>query len=113
MKEMKKQLKQVKTDVSELKLDMGEVKSTVARYEVLLEAHAGKLLEHDDRFDRLENQLASFRREVLAGQDKMITIMQRGEQERLFMLTLIQRNQSAIEGHDKELVIIKEHVGIE
>jgi len=43
-----------------------------------------KLLEHDDRFEKIDEKIDDFRREVLTGQEEMVTILQRLDQERIF-----------------------------
>lgn len=124
MEEMKKQLNNVaeRVDNLEVKVDNFEVKvdkrfkqvdARLDRHEVLLEAHSEKLLEHDDRFDRLENQIADFRRDMSTRFDKVMTLLQDGKQERIFMLEWIKRNDKTILRHDEEIGLIKEHVGIE
>lgn len=43
-----------------------------------------KLFEHDDRFEGLEKEIGDFKRETLDGQEQMITILKRLDQERIF-----------------------------
>jgi len=43
-----------------------------------------KLDEHDKRFDTLEADFHDFKNQMLTGQDQMLTILRRLDEERLF-----------------------------
>ena len=134
MKEMKKQLSEVVETVGELRVqvdgletrfdgleekatvlqtDVSGLKDNVAQHGELLNAHANKLLQHDDRFDSLDEQIADFRREMTTRFDQVMTLLQTGQQERLFMLEWVKRNDKIIFRHDEEIGVIKEHIGLE
>ena len=66
-----------------------------------------KLEEHDRRFDKLENDFGGFRREVLTGQDKIMEILERLDQERIFTTAWVARIEKEVEANTKEIARIK------
>jgi len=68
-----------------------------------------KILEHDRRFDQVEDKLNNLRREILDGQDGMMTILKRLDQERIFTVEWIKRMENQIE-EQKEKIKIHEDV---
>ncbi|MCL5774274.1 MAG: hypothetical protein M1536_07865 [Firmicutes bacterium] len=71
-----------------------------------------KLLEHDRRFDRLEEKfdkkIDSLRDEFLTRTDKILVILQRLDQERVFTNEAIRRLEEQQENQQKELNKIKQ-----
>lgn len=61
-----------------------------------------KLIEHDERLDQMVTKTAfnSFRNEMLTGQDKIITILKRLDEERFSIIDWLKR-------HDLEINKIK------
>lgn len=45
-----------------------------------------KLLEHDEQFVSIREEISQLRREILQGQDEMMTILRRLDQERILQL---------------------------
>lgn len=43
-----------------------------------------KLLEHDDRFEQMDEKIDNFRQEYLEGQEQMITNLKCPDEERIF-----------------------------
>lgn len=43
-----------------------------------------KLFEHDKRFDQLTDEFQEFKDQVLSGQDELLSIVRRLDQERVF-----------------------------
>lgn len=67
-----------------------------------------KLFEHDDRFEKLEKEIGDFRRETLDGQEQMITILKRLDQERIFTAEWIRRIEADVETNKMEVIKIKQ-----
>ena len=55
-----------------------------------------KLLRHDQRFDHLKAEMRQMRREYLHGQDQIMVILKRLDEERLFTTHWIQRIEAKI-----------------
>jgi archaellum component FlaC len=66
-----------------------------------------KLEEHDKRFDKLGNDFGGFRREMLTAQDKMMEILERLDQERIFTAAWVARIEKEVEENAKEIARIK------
>jgi len=66
-----------------------------------------KLLEHDNHFVGLRQEISDLRKENLAGQDEMITILRRLDQERIFTTEWIKRIEGDVEKHRLEIDKIK------
>jgi hypothetical protein len=70
-----------------------------------------KLLEHDDQFvqiiKKIDDDVGGLRREMLDGQDQMMTILKRLDQERIFTVEWIKRMEKDIETHGDEIKRIK------
>ena len=64
-----------------------------------------KLLEHDDRFTQIEEKMASDKRDLMDTLDKILFIVQRMDQERVFTNAHLKR-------HDEDITRIKVHVGL-
>lgn len=62
-----------------------------------------KLFEHDDRFDRIEKKAEDFRDQMLTGMDKMMVVLERLDQERIFTTETIHRVQREVERQQKEI----------
>ena len=69
-----------------------------------------KLLEHDEKLKELvtKREFREFRNEVLAGQDKILTIVQRLDQERVFTNEKIKRLEESVKIQQVEINKIKE-----
>ena len=50
-----------------------------------------KLFEHDKRFDQLDYDFKEFKDQVLSGQDEILTVVRRLDQERIFTTSWISR----------------------
>jgi len=66
-----------------------------------------KLLEHDDEFEKTRGELKIFRDDVLSGQDRMMVILQRLDQERVFTNETIKRLEMSIKTQETEINKIK------
>lgn len=68
-----------------------------------------KLLEHDEKIETLvtKPEFQEFRDEVLTGQDKMITILQRLDEERVFTNKWINDIEKKVEENKDEIKKLK------
>lgn len=64
-----------------------------------------KLLEHDDRFDQVDQQIKNLDDKVNTRLDQILTIVQRLDQERLFTFELYKRLEKDMERVKKILKI--------
>jgi len=80
-----------------------------------------KLLEHDKRFEDLttEVEFGALRSEILHGQDEMMIILKRLDEERVFTLEWVKRLEQELEDqrqkltrHDIEIKEMKEKLKI-
>lgn len=69
-----------------------------------------KLLEHDDRFDKTDSKIDEFRGEFLQGQDEIMTILKRLDQERIFTAEWIKRIENDIEQQKEEIEAQKQKI---
>ncbi len=69
-----------------------------------------KLLEHDEQFDKIEEKLDKMvtREEYLQGQDEMMTILRRLDQERIFTAEWVKRIEKEVEQHGIEIAKMKQ-----
>lgn len=69
-----------------------------------------KLVEHDDRLDQMltKKEFNEFKDQFFSGQDKMMVILQRLDQERIFTQEWIRRIEKEVENHTKELSKVKQ-----
>lgn len=69
-----------------------------------------KLLEHDERLSEMvtKGEFQEFRREVTTANEKMITILERLDQERIFTAEWIKRIESDVERHSQEIARMKQ-----
>jgi hypothetical protein len=67
-----------------------------------------KLFEHDKRFDQLDYDFKEFKNQVLSGQDEILTIVRRLDQERIFTTSWISRIEKEVEKHWEEITKIKQ-----
>jgi hypothetical protein len=69
-----------------------------------------KLLEHDDRFDRLEKQVTTKDdlKEIKDTLEGIATIVQRLDQERIFTAEWVKRIENEVEKHRQEIIKIKQ-----
>lgn len=68
-----------------------------------------KLVEHDSKLDHMatKKDLADLEDKIFAGQDKMMQILQRLDQERIFTQEWIRRVEREVSDHTKEISRIK------
>lgn len=64
-----------------------------------------KLLEHDDRFNEMDQKIDRHHGEVLTRLDKLVTAVERIDQERLFSVHRLNR-------HEKDIDRLKQRVGL-
>jgi len=69
------------------------------------ETIAKRFSDIDVRFDEMDSKITNFRNEVLTGLDKILVIVQRVDQERVFANATIKRHQEKIENIEKVLNI--------
>ena len=66
-----------------------------------------KLLGHDDKFEKLEEKISSevggLREEFLKGQDQMMKILTRLDDERVFTIEAIRRMQDELDQQKKQI----------
>ncbi len=67
-----------------------------------------KLFEHDDEFVAVNKKIDDFRRETLNGQEQMITILKRLDQERIFTAEWIRRIETDVEVNKEEIIKMKQ-----
>jgi hypothetical protein len=68
-----------------------------------------KLIEHDHRFQEMltKAEFHEFKDQIMTGMDKMLVILQRLDQERIFTNQAIQRIQKQIDEQQKDILRIK------
>ncbi|OGY41764.1 MAG: hypothetical protein A2Y82_02710 [Candidatus Buchananbacteria bacterium RBG_13_36_9] len=66
-----------------------------------------KLLEHDDRFEKLEGKMDENFRKVNDTLESIVTIVQRLDQERIFTAEWVKRIEKEVEDHTKEIKDMK------
>jgi len=68
-----------------------------------------KLIEHDDKFDKLvtKSEFNEFKDSFFQGQDQMMAILTRLDQERVFTVERIKRIEKKVEDQQIELMQIK------
>lgn len=71
-----------------------------------------KLLEHDEEFAAIRQEIADLHRETLQGQDEMIGILRRLDQERIFTTEWIRRNEIEAQKQQSEVLKLKEFLKI-
>lgn len=67
-----------------------------------------KLLEHDNYFDEMREEFNQKFNQVLTSLDKVMVIVQRLDQERLFTFEIIKRMQKDIDNNQKDLNRVKQ-----
>ena len=79
------------------------------KVEASLDKVIKKLVEHDEKFDNMvtKDEFAEFRDEMLNGQDKMMTILQRLDEERIFTNKWIGEIEEQVEESKNEINKIK------
>jgi len=85
-------------DAHDVRFDAIEDK--LKQHDASLKAIADKLLEHDDHFARLEEEGYKWRQEFLKGQDAIMKILHKLDQERIFTTEWMKRNDLRIGQHD-------------
>lgn len=71
-----------------------------------------KLFDHDDHFDKLDAKIDNRFNQTLTVLDKILIIVQRVDQERVFTFAAVQRLQKNIENQQKEIQKIKKVLNI-
>ena len=74
------------------------------------ESIVGKLLEYDDHFDKMGNKIDDLKEEFLQGQDEILTIVKRLDEERVFTFEAVKRLENRVDNHEKELNLQKEDI---
>ena len=69
---------------------------------------ANKLLEHDEQFILVRQEIGQLRQEMLQGQDEMMAILRRLDQERIFTTEWIKRIEGEVEKHQGEIIKMKQ-----
>lgn len=69
-----------------------------------------KLLEHDERFDRLltKDVFNTFKDQYTSDRDEMMVILKRLDQERIFTIEWVKRIEKTVEEQQKEIDHIKQ-----
>lgn len=73
-----------------------------------------KLLEHDEKLAELvtRREFDAFRGEYLQGQDEIMTILKRLDQERIFTAQWVKRIERQVEEHTEQIKQIKLQLNI-
>lgn len=66
-----------------------------------------KLLEHDERFDQVDQKISLLDDKMNTRLDQILVIVQRLDQERLFTFEIVKRMQNDIEAQQKEMKKVK------
>lgn len=82
------------------------------KHDKQFEAIIKKLLEHDEQFVEIEQKLDSRFDNVLTAIDKVLVIVQRLDQERVFTFAAIKRIQEQVDKNQKEIIQIKKVLNI-
>ena len=69
-----------------------------------------KLIEHDGKFVQLENKFDDLGEKVLTNQDKMLTILNRLDEERILINVRVERIEKNVEEHTREIKNIKQAI---
>ncbi len=74
-----------------------------------------KLIEHDRKLDEVvtKSEFNDFKDKVLTGQDKMMNILERLDQERIFTTAWVGRIEKEVEEHTREIKNIKQALKIQ
>ena len=83
-----------------------KVESRLDHHDLQFKAIINKLMDHDDRFEVLTSVIHDFREEFLQGQDAIMTILRRLDQERIFTTQWVKRIDDDVA---EQKVIIREH----
>ena len=73
-----------------------------------------KLFEHDEKFERVatKDSVDRLRDEMIRGQEEMITILRRLDQERIFTAEWVRRIEKEVEEHREEIKRIKVQLNV-
>lgn len=71
-----------------------------------------KLLDHDDQFTKVREEIKELRCESLRDREEMITILRRLDQERIFTTNWIDRIENEVENHRQEIIKLKQALNI-
>jgi len=66
-----------------------------------------KLLEHDDKFDNLENQIKQSENRIMGKIDQVLGVVNKLDHERYASISRMDRVQKEIESNKKEIKIVK------
>jgi len=66
----------------------------------------------EKQLNAFETDFHGFRDQVLTGQDEMLTVLKRLDEERVFTARWVERIEKNVEQHDKDLATIKAKLGI-
>ena len=67
-----------------------------------------KLIEHDEKFEKIDANMVSFRDEMNTRFDQILVIVQRLDQERLFTFEIVKRMQNDLEAQQKDMKRVKQ-----
>jgi DNA anti-recombination protein RmuC len=70
-----------------------------------------KLIEHDERFDKIDQKMDTFKEEILQGQDEIIRIVKRLDEDRVFTHKWVERIESELE--DTKMKVSKQETEIQ
>jgi len=109
---LKKDVSKLKGDVSGLKKDVSKLKGDVSELRQEFNYFRDKSFKTFATKDDLKkfvtkDEFAEFRREILDGQDKMMVILERLDQERVFTLEWVRRIDRQVESQALEITKIK------
>jgi chromosome segregation ATPase len=91
----------VKGDVKELKTDMKQVKGDIRQIDTQIDFLVKKVLEHDERLDRIETNMATKKdiQNISGTLDKLVGLAEKKDQE----LTIVTHDMRHLEGRVKVL----------
>ena len=73
-----------------------------------------KLLDHDEKLERIEGKIATkrdvddFKDKIITGQDEMITILKRLDQERIFTHEWVKQLENDVKKNTKDILKLKQ-----
>jgi|GEM_PF-1571435 len=72
-------------------------------HEIRLDRITDKLFEHDEKFVSLETEIKEFKAEYLRGQDQIMKILTRLDDERVFTVEAIRRMQDELDLQKRQI----------
>lgn len=101
--DLKSDVKVLKTDVADLKTDVKVLKSDVTDLKSSQQNIVQKLVEHDDRLDRIEQTMATKDdiNRLTGSIENLTTVVKQVREDQLFIIEWIKRLQSQIDDQQK------------